>query len=532
VSSGGPAGTRELSKLASRRDRIILPVCLYALVVGSVGTAYSLKGLFPDQASRQKFFDGIEITSGAAPLYGKMMNSTLGGIASWRLLTLFSVLAAVMSVLLVVRHTRAEEETGRQELVAAGVVDRKAPLVAAIQLVFGMNLVAGVLIGALFPFIGLSAGGAFALGLAIAGSGIFFAAVALVCAQLFESSRSANATSLSLLGFFYLVRAVGDMGDGASWLGWCSPLGWAQRVHPYAGDRWWVLALPVVGAGALIAVAVRLLDQRDFASGRLAPGLGPAYASASTRGTLGLAWRTHRGMIAGWTAGMLVGGLVLGSFVKNVQVLTDSDQVQNIMADLGGSRNMSDAFVATCMGVFGIMAAAVALNVIARARAEEADGRIELAFAGTPSRVRWLLGHVVLAVGGAVVVLAAGGFGAGLTDGLYAHDLGHTMGSVFGAAFAQLPAVLVIAGIAVLLLAAFPRYTGASWGIYGAFAFVTLIGPELNVSHYVLDVSPFSQVPKLPGASVAATPLVVMAALAVVGSAVALGVFRRRDLLA
>ena len=37
-----------------------------------------------------------------------------------------------MAILLVVRHTRAEEETGRAELVGAGVVGRHAPLAAAL----------------------------------------------------------------------------------------------------------------------------------------------------------------------------------------------------------------------------------------------------------------------------------------------------------------------------------------------------------------------------------------------------------------
>ena len=37
-----------------------------------------------------------------------------------------------MSILLVVRHTRADEETGRAELVGAGVVGRHAPLAAAL----------------------------------------------------------------------------------------------------------------------------------------------------------------------------------------------------------------------------------------------------------------------------------------------------------------------------------------------------------------------------------------------------------------
>lgn len=532
MSRGGPAGMRELSKLASRRDRIILPLWAYALIGSSASTAYSIKGLFPDQTSRQTFVDGIRAASGAAALYGRISGTSLGAITTWRSAVLGAVLASVMSTLLVVRHTRAEEQTGRQELVAAGVVDRVAPLAAALQLVISVNLAAGVVIGAVFPVLGLPAAGAFALGLSIAGCGIFFAAVAAVCAQLFETSRTANGVALSLLGAFYLVRAVGDMSHPAGWLLWASPVGWTEQVRPYAGDRWWALAVPAVGSAVLIAVALRLLGRRDFGSGVLPTRPGPAYAAADTRGTFGLAWRMHRGTLTGWTVGVLLAALVFGSFVRDVGVLTGSARVRKIMAELGGSRNMADAYVSSIMGVFGIMAAVFAVTVIVRARAEEAGGRIELVFAGTPSRARWVLSHVVFAAAGSVVILAAAGFGAGLSEGLGAHDVGHALGSLFGAAFAQVPAVLLVTALAVLVFAAFPRYTGASWGLLGLFGFLTLVGPELKVSQYVLDVSPFSQVPKLPGSSVTTTPLVVMGVLALAVLAAALGAFRRRDLLA
>jgi len=216
VKAGGLAGLPELSKLATRRDRVILPLWCYALIGSAVSTASSIKGLFSDQASRVDFVEGIQATSGAIALYGRVAGTSLGSITTWRTLVLGAVLASVMSVLLIVRHTRAEEQTGRQELVAAGVVDRKAPLVAALRLVIGVNIAVGVIIGAVLPITGLGAGGAFALGLSMAGCGIVFAALAAVCAQLFEASRSANSAALSLLGGFYLLRAVADMGEGTS----------------------------------------------------------------------------------------------------------------------------------------------------------------------------------------------------------------------------------------------------------------------------------------------------------------------------
>lgn len=532
MSDGGLAGLRELSKLASRRDRIILPLWAYALIGSAASTAYSIKGLFPDESSRQDFAEGIGAASGAIALYGRLDENSLGAIVTWRSLVLGAVLAAIMSILLVVRHTRAEEQTGRQELVASGVVDRRAPLVAVLRLVIGVNLGVGLIIGAVLPVIGLGAAGAFALGLSMAACGIVFAGIAAVCAQLFEASRTANSVALTLLAAFYLVRAAGDMSDGARWVRWLSPVGWAEEVQPYTGDRWWALAVPVVASAVLIAVALRLLDRRDFASGVLPGRPGPAYAGTGTLGTFGLAWRMHRGSLLGWSTGVLVAALVFGSFVKDVGLLTDSDRVQEIMAELGGSQNMADAYVSSIVGVFGILAAVFALTVIMRARAEEAGGRIELVFAGTPSRAQWMLSHLVFAAAGAVVILVAAAFGMGLSQGLGADDVPGALADVFGAAAAQVPAVVLITALAALLFAVVPRWTGAGWGMLGLFAFLTLVGPQLKVSQYVLDVSPFTHVPKLPGNDVSAPALMVMAALAMAGVAATLVAFRRRDLLA
>jgi len=532
VSAGTAVGTDKLTKLISKRDRIILPIWAYALIGSAASTAYSIKGLFPDEAARKGFAQGISATSGVVALYGKVLNDSVGAITAWRYAVLGAVLAAIMSTLLVVRHTRAEEQSGRQELIAAGVVDRVAPLVSTLRMVIAVNVLAAVVIGAVFPFLGLPAAGAFALGFAVAGCGVFFTGLAAVSAQLFESSRTANAFTLVLLAVFYLVRAIGDIGHSTAWLLWASPLGWTEQVHAYAGDRWWVLAVPAVATAVLIAVALRLLDKRDYGAGVWPGRPGPRYAGPATRGVYGLAWRLHRGTMIGWTIGLFAAALILGSVANHVGVLTDSGRVRQIMADLGGTKNMSDAFVASVMGMFGIVTAVFTLTVITRARAEESGGRIEPVLSQPPSRYSWLLSHTVFAVFGAAVILFAAGFGAGLAKGIGEHKVGRDLNSLLGAAFSQLPGVVLVAAIAVLVFAVLPGYTAAAWGLLGVFAFLSLFGPELKVSKYVLDLSPFTHAPKLPGTAVTVLPLVVMSAIAVASVVASLAAFRERDLLA
>lgn len=257
-----------------------------------------------------------------------------------------------------------------------------------------------------------------------------------------------------------------------------------------------------------------MLNRRDLGSGVLPARLGPARAGATTRGVFGLAWRLHRGTLLGWMIGLLATSLVFGSIAKNIGVLTDSARVQQIM---------SDVYVSVIMGLFGIIVAVFALSVVVRARSEETGGRIESVFSEVPSRYSWMLSHAVFAILGSMVLLAITGIGAGVSEGLGGHDVSHVLPSRLGAAFMQLPAVVLVTTL--VLFAVLPRHTAAGWGLLGVFGFPPLAGPELKVSHYVLDISPFTHVPKLPAAAVSATPLITMGVLALLGVAITLAAF-------
>jgi ABC-2 type transport system permease protein len=144
-------------------------------------------------------------------------------------------LAALFTV---IRHTRAEEEAGRRELLGATVVGRQAPLAAAVLVTFGASLLAGVLAALGLMAYGLPAGGSWAYGLSLTGAGWIFAAIAAIAAQLTEGARSARGLAGGALGLSYLLRAVGDADQGLQWLTFLSPYGWLQQLRPYTDDHW------------------------------------------------------------------------------------------------------------------------------------------------------------------------------------------------------------------------------------------------------------------------------------------------------
>lgn len=125
--TGQLTGTWALLRLALRRDRIIMP--LWVLVLGgsfsSVGK--SISSLYGTAAQRADLAASMNGNSSLRAMYGPVFSDSVGGLVSWRMIAFGAALAAVMSLVVVVRHTREEEETGRQEMLSSAMVGRRAP---------------------------------------------------------------------------------------------------------------------------------------------------------------------------------------------------------------------------------------------------------------------------------------------------------------------------------------------------------------------------------------------------------------------
>jgi ABC-2 type transport system permease protein len=179
----------------------------------------------------------------------------------------------------------------------------------------------------------------------------------------------------------------------------------------------------------------------------------------------------------------------------------------------------------------GLVAAAYAISAVLRLRAEETGDQAEPVLATATGRVRWALSHIAVAVGGAALLLAVAGVAAGLGYGLRVGSAGPEVARTTGAALAQLPSALVLAAVAVLLFGLAPRASVAgSWTVLGLVVAINLFGQVLQVSHWVLDLSPFTHAPRLPGGTVPAAALAWLCGIALALGAAGLAGLRRRDI--
>lgn len=527
------AGTGTLIRLAVRRDRVMVPAWLYILAVSVVSTAYSFRKTYLTAASREHLAQVSNHTATLLATNGPVPGDSVGALTEWKFGIAGAALAAIMTIFVVTRHTRADEEEGRLELVRAGIAGRNAPLTAALVLAGVASLVLGLLATAGLAAMGQSPAGSAAFGLSWAGSGIVFAVVAAVAAQLSDSARTCRGIALSALGASFLLRAAGDAAGrgGPRWLSWISPLGWAEKLEPFGTDRWWLLG-PMAALTAVLAVAAySLAARRDLGAGLVPPRPGPAVAAAALGSPLGLAWRLQRGPLLAWAVSFAIAGAVFGSVASGINgLLGGAGNVRHALREMGRQQALINAYLAEVMGILGLIAAVYAVQATLRLRSEETGHRAEQVLATAVSRLRWSAAHMGMAVAGTAVILAAGGLGAGLAYGVAAHDVSGQLPRELGAALAQLPAVLVIGGVAALLFGIAQRLAVLSWAAVVVVALLGLLGPLLRLSQRVMDVSPFTHVPPLPGGQLTATPLIWLTATAVLLGAAGLAALRLRDI--
>jgi ABC-2 type transport system permease protein len=523
-------GTGSLVRLMLRRERIQLPVWLLAITGIIVATASSFNQLYPTVQSRVEFAASIAGNPSVLALSGPAQGlDTIGGMTEWKFGAVACVLVGLMAVFTTVRHTRADEETGRHELLGAGVVGRHAKLTATLIVVFGAGLVYALLIGLGLISQGLPAAGSFAMGLGIGGCVWFFAAVAAVAVQVSSSSRAANGIGSVVIAAAYLLRAAGDSSaeDGPRWLSWLSPIGWSQQMRPYADERWWVLTLYVAISVVLLGVGHALVGRRDIGAGLLPERAG---RPGGTLGPFGLAWRLQRGTLIGWAVGVAVMGGALGGISQSLTAILDSSpDVAKALQQLGGQQSVVDSFMAAILDVIGLAVSVYAIQATLRLRAEETALRAEPVLAGAVARLRWAASHLVFALIGSAFLLAVAGIATGLAEGLSAGDVGTQLPRLLGAAMIQVPAVWVLAGIAAALFGLLPRLTSLAWAALVVFLLLGQLGSLFRLSQWALDVSPFTHLPKLPGGTFTATPLVWLVVVTAVLTVAGLAGFRRRD---
>ncbi len=521
-------GTWLLVRFTLRRDWLRITTWVVSITALVVATAASIKGLFPTQADLDQAAAASAENAAAIAFNGPVQGlDTVGGEVAFQSGTFGLILVGLMSLLMIGRYARVEEETGRTELLRATVLGRDAQTAAALAVVTGMNVLIAVAVMTSLIAQGLPVTGSISFGTSFLAIGLVFSALALVTAQVSENSRTASGLAGVVLGYAFAVRAVGDIGNGR--LSWLSPIGWSQKSRPYAGERWWPYAVPVTVTVVLLIAARALTARRDWGSGLVRPRPGRLRAAPSLGRPLGLAVRLQRATLLAWTIGLLVLGFVYGAIANDIgDLVGDNQTLKDLMAAAGGA-SLTDAYFGTAMLTLALIGSGYAVQSVQRLRSEETTLHAEPILATPTSRHRFMASHLALALGGSAVVMTAAGLGASLPYATATGDAGQVP-TLVGAALTYLPAIWLLVGLAAALYGLAPRTLSIAWVVLVACFVIGFLGEVLKLPHWIIELSPFQHTPHLPAAGLTLTPLITMLAIATALTTTGLIAFRRRDI--
>jgi ABC-2 type transport system permease protein len=531
-SAGAGRGTAvALARQAFRdaRVRTIAFTCLFALYACIQPAGY--RHTYPTISERLAFAHSFASNKGLRLFYGEPHDLlTIGGYTAWRVGGTLAIFAAVFGLLAAVRALRTEEDTGRMELVLAGIVGRRTAYLAALTaiaagvLLLWLGELAGFLIG------GLPAGGSAYLALATVSVAPVFVGVGALTSQLAPTRRLALELGGAILALMFLLRVVADTAGGAGWLRWATPLGWAEELRPFTGVHPLVLLLPAACSVLMLALSARLAAGRDIGTGML-----PARDSAAPRLELlssptAQALRSERTSLLVWTTGVGVFALILGGVSKSVSSAGIPPGVQRELAKLGsGSVATPSGYLAFVFIFFVLAVSLFACAQIGAARHEESEGRLETLLAQPVGRARWLGGRLALAGAGACAISLTAG--ALTWIGAASVGVNIALGRMLEAGANCLPVALLFLGIAALAYAIVPRAgAGIAYGLVTIAFLWQLVAALLGAPRWLVDLTPFAHVGLVPTQPFRVVAAAVMLAAAVACALVGMCIFRRRDL--
>jgi len=518
-------GVGRLTCFALRRSRLLVLAWTAVLAVLAYASAAATGSLYATPADQVAAAESINASSALVALYGPVLDvHSLGELAMTKMTVTYGVFVMALCVVLVRRHTRVEEESGRAELVGALGIAPSAPLASAVLL----GVVAALLVAVTAGLADIAGGLPMAGSLWFAGSwlglGLVGTGIGAVAAQLSASARTCGTIAAGAIGALFLVRAVGD--TTVSWLSWMSPLGWSTRLRAWSDPRGWVLLLDLGLAVLLVSAALVLHGRRDLGSGLLAERAGPATGSPRLADALSLNLRVHTTSLVVWSVACAVLGALMAAIVPSVESMLDSTGAHEMIQRLGGVGALQETLVAALVSVCAVVISCFSVTVVSHGGAEEHDGRTEEVLATATSRSTTFLAVGVVALGGTAWLLLV----TGLAMAVGAVGTSVSFGGTLAAALVQIPAVWLVGALALLGLAQGSRWAMAGWVVLVAFFVVGPLAELLQLPGWVSGLSPYSHVPRVPAESLTAGPEVTLTVVAAACVATAWWRYRARDI--
>lgn len=526
----GPAAARAVARLTGRLIRRGLLALVLALVAYALLEVAAFEVTYPDAASREmvaRFGEDPAVRI----LTGMPAGTSIGALVVWDNGWMIQLIVGVWVVVTASRLLRGDEDTGRSELVLAGPLRARSALGAQLAVLLAACVVVGTALGVAIAAAGTAGVGSVLYGAQVAGFAAVHLGLTAVLSQVLPSRGRVVGVASSALFAAVLLRMVGNSADARAWVHWLTPLGWADKLEPYADDRWQVLLIPVTVTAVLAVAALLLRGRRDHGAGLLGERRTERSRLVGLSSPMAFAARSTAGTLVSWAVGLASFGVVGGLMLPAMNEFLESDPgYAELLAAFGFDlTDVTRGYISMMAVMAGVTLSLFVVWRIGAARTEEATERLEQILVRPVRRVRWLGGHLLLAVASLLVLVAVEV--AALWGTAQAVDAELSLTDTAAAALNPLPAVAVVLGLAVLLLGLAPRWVVPVGATTAMLLYVVeLLGPALEWPEWVLAVSPFHHLAVVPVEDYDTAAGVGLLAVAVLLTTVGVVAFRRRDL--
>jgi ABC-2 type transport system permease protein len=464
-------------------------------------------------------------------LYGRVTSLlNAGAFVEWKMGMFVALAIAMWSALMATRVTRGSEDDGTWDLLVVSRVGRQPALASAIGGLFE----SGVSVGAATFFTLLSGGqrasDSLSYGAAMTGIAWSGVALGLLGSQFFAPRRSASQVALCSIGLLFIVRVLADGSAGNGWLRWASPFGWLENVGAFHHRvAQWLFPLLVVPCGTALA-AWRLQRTRDVGSAWWTRADRSRARESLLKTPWRFAWRERWGMLAAWTIGLAVLGVVVGYLTNALVQLcrTDPGYVRLLKRWGFGSMVTGRGFIAEACILFAVAISFMVAALLVSIGTDSYQGRLDLPLSYGTSRSKWLASGVVTTVIATVVISMI----CALATWIGVVVSGTTMGlraPLEGMANALTMAPWLI-GVSVLLIALTPRFSFLVIAMMLTVFYIdAVLGPIMRWPEWILDGSPFYHLHLVPVATSNWGATLSLSLIGAAAGALGLGVFTRRD---
>lgn len=528
------AGSGILSRFIIKRDKIRQLIWILGLTAFFICFVPVFKDMFQSGGAAERAVS-VEMMKNPAmiaivgPVYGAA-NYTTGAMYANFMLVFSAMLAGVMSIGLVTRHTRHDEELGRLEVIRSLPVGRLSNLTSTISVMVLSNVILSVLTGVgmyLLREDGMTANGCFLFGAGCGIVGIFFGVSTAIFCQITANNRTATSLSYMWLMVLYLIRAAGDIKDNDAFAN-ISPLGMVLRTKTFVKNQWWPI-FAILGISIVLLIAAFILaSRRDLTRGLLPEKPGRRHGSVLMSSSYGLALRLLRTTAIIWAVTVFILAGMYGSVFGDLDSFIGNNEMLSAIFTANSHFSVAEQFMSFLMVIMALITSIPVLSSIGKIAAEEKRGHAEHVLGKAVSRSSQMTAYLVPALVLSVVlqVLAALGF---WVVGSTVLDTIPSLKVFMISALSYLPAIWVLAGVALVLTAFLPGKMYLSYAYLAYAFFAVYLGTVAKLPEWLKKLSPFGYIAQYPTEKLKAAPLIIMTGIAIVLGIIGYLGYRNRD---